>query len=89
MPGLQQCPPPVQSQLDRRLYRTVYLANGIKVLLVQDDEADKCAAAMDVGVCSALRCIGRESNLHFFASFVDSRWVSSRTQTTCKDWPIS
>ncbi|XP_066145097.1 insulin-degrading enzyme isoform X3 [Euwallacea fornicatus] len=40
----------VKSQEDKRLYRGLELANGMKILLVSDPHTDKSAAAMDVNV---------------------------------------
>jgi insulysin len=39
-----------KSKLDRRHYATVTLENGLQVLLIQDEELDKCAASCDVAV---------------------------------------
>ena len=36
--------------LDRRRYRHLLLPNGLQVVLISDDEADRAAAAMDVSV---------------------------------------
>jgi secreted Zn-dependent insulinase-like peptidase len=41
---------PTSSPLDPRAYRTLTLANGLKVLLVSDPESDKAAAAVNVSV---------------------------------------
>jgi insulysin len=43
-------PEPEKSELDDRSYRTLTLANGLKVLLVSDPALDKAAAALDVAV---------------------------------------
>lgn len=43
-------PEPRKSELDDRLYRTLALPNGLKVLLVSDPMQDKAAAALDVSV---------------------------------------
>ncbi|MEY4640157.1 MAG: hypothetical protein RLZZ227_151 [Pseudomonadota bacterium] len=42
----------VKSPNDKREYRTLTLANGMKVLLVSDSEADKAAASVDVNAGS-------------------------------------
>lgn len=39
----------VRPLTDKNEYRFVKLANGLRVLLVQDAEADKAACAADVG----------------------------------------
>ena len=39
---------PLKSPTDKREYRYVELPNGLKVLLISDDRADKAAAALDV-----------------------------------------
>lgn len=43
-------PAPQKSPLDDRLYRTLTLPNGLKVLLISDPALDKAAAALDVSV---------------------------------------
>ncbi|KAI0220840.1 Insulin-degrading enzyme [Lamellibrachia satsuma] len=40
----------VKSAEDKRLYRGLELANGMKILLISDDTTDKSAAALDVNV---------------------------------------
>ena len=43
----------IKSQSDKRQYKSLQLANQMRVLLIQDDEADKSCAALDVHVgCS-------------------------------------
>jgi len=43
----------VKSKSDKRLYKLIHLSNKMRCLLVQDDEADKSAASLDVNVgCS-------------------------------------
>jgi len=43
----------VKSQADKRLFRYVKLANQLRALLIEDSEADKAAAALDVKIgCS-------------------------------------
>jgi len=50
---MQKLPEIIKSQSDDRLYRTIILENGMTCLLIQDDSADKSAAALDVFVgCS-------------------------------------
>ena len=44
----------VKSKGDNRKYKLITLENQIRALLIQDDEADKSAAAMDVHVGCAL-----------------------------------
>ena len=39
---------PVQGEIDKRTYRNLVLANGMKVLLISDPQTDKAAAALDV-----------------------------------------
>lgn len=41
---------PVKSPLDCRSYRSLTLANSLRVLLVSDTEMDKAAAALNVKV---------------------------------------
>ncbi|EDV22870.1 uncharacterized protein TRIADDRAFT_28404 [Trichoplax adhaerens] len=40
----------IRSAEDKRLYRSLQLSNHIKVILVQDDKADKAAASLDVHI---------------------------------------
>lgn len=40
----------VKSGQDKRCYRGLQLANGMKVMLVSDPETDKSSAAIDVNV---------------------------------------
>lgn len=49
----EQTSPVIKSENDQRLYRSLTLDNGLKVLLVSDAKADKAAAAVDVEVGSA------------------------------------
>ena len=49
----EQASPVIKSENDQRLYRSLTLDNGLKVLLVSDAKADKAAAAVDVEVGSA------------------------------------
>jgi insulysin len=39
-----------KNDVDTRDYRLIKLENGLQALLIHDAEADKAAAAMDVGV---------------------------------------
>lgn len=43
---------PLASPLDKRAYRTLTLANGLRVFLASDPRSDMAAAALDVGVGS-------------------------------------
>ena len=43
----EQASPVIKSENDQRLYRSLTLDNGLKVLLVSDAKADKAAAAVD------------------------------------------
>jgi insulysin len=45
-------PSPTKAPLDARVYRTLTLANEMKVVLASDPASDRAAAAMDVGVGS-------------------------------------
>ncbi|GMS80835.1 hypothetical protein PENTCL1PPCAC_3010, partial [Pristionchus entomophagus] len=47
-PVVQRIDDIVKSRVDKREYRGLVLANGLKVLLVSDAEADKAAAALSV-----------------------------------------
>ncbi|GMR59756.1 hypothetical protein PMAYCL1PPCAC_29951 [Pristionchus mayeri] len=47
-PVVQRIDDIVKSRVDKREYRGLLLANGLKVLLVSDAEADKAAAALSV-----------------------------------------
>lgn len=48
-----QLPQIIKSQADKRLFRLVKLQNHLRALLIEDPEADKAAAALDVDVgCS-------------------------------------
>ena len=49
----EQASPVIKSENDQRLYRSLTLDNGLRVLLVSDAKADKAAAAVDVEVGSA------------------------------------
>ncbi|WP_166269387.1 insulinase family protein [Marinobacter caseinilyticus] len=56
---------PVKSPNDGNDYRYLALANGIKVLLVSDPDADKAAAALDITVGSGDDPADREGLAHF------------------------
>ena len=43
-----------KSPADNRLYKFFKLDNGMRCILVEDPEADKCAAALNVSVGSSL-----------------------------------
>jgi len=43
-----------KSPADNRLYKYFRLENGMRCMVIEDPEADKCAASLDVGVGSAL-----------------------------------
>lgn len=50
---MQQGPEIIKSKSDKRNYRHITLPNKIQCLLINDDEADKSAASLDVHVgCS-------------------------------------
>jgi secreted Zn-dependent insulinase-like peptidase len=55
----------IKSPNDDRAYRSLELANGLKVLLISDPQTDKSAAALDVGVGSAQDPADREGLAHF------------------------
>lgn len=42
----------IKSKSDKRSYKAIQLANSIKCLLISDEEAEKSAAAISVGVGS-------------------------------------
>jgi insulysin len=44
----------IKSKSDDRLYKTIVLQNGLTCLLIQDENADKSAAALDVFVGDGL-----------------------------------
>jgi len=44
----------LKSPADDRLYKYFKLDNGMRCLIIEDPEADKCAASLDVGVGSSL-----------------------------------
>ena len=44
----------IKSQCDKRIYRHLKLTNGMRCILIADDEADKSAASLDVKVGCAL-----------------------------------
>ena len=54
-----------QSPNDQRQYRSLALANGLKVVLVEDKEADKAAASLAVNVGSGNDPRGRQGLAHF------------------------
>ena len=58
-------PEPIKSESDTRQYRVIRLPNKLMALLVADDEADKSAAAMDVGVGAGLDPKAFEGTAHF------------------------
>lgn len=43
-------PQVIQSPNDKRKYKSLYLKNKVKILLISDPEADKSAVAMNVNV---------------------------------------
>ena len=55
----------VKSPNDPRSYETLELANGLKVVLVSDPDADKAAASLDVNIGSGSDPKGREGLAHF------------------------
>ena len=56
---------PVQGETDKRDYRNLVLANGMKVLLVSDPHTDKSAAALDVATGSGDDPEQRQGLAHF------------------------
>lgn len=40
----------IRSEEDKRQYRALELANGLKILLISDPKTDKSAASLDVNV---------------------------------------
>ena len=44
----------ITSKSDKRLYKCIQLENGMRAVLIQDDEADKSCAALDVHVGAAM-----------------------------------
>lgn len=56
---------PVKSQSDQRLYRSLVLGNGLKVLLISDNKAERSAASLDVFAGSAQNPISRPGLAHF------------------------
>lgn len=55
----------IQSPNDQREYRSLVLDNGLKVILVSDNEADKAAASLAVNVGSGDDPKGRQGLAHF------------------------
>jgi len=55
----------VKSQNDQRKYRYIELKNGLKVVLVSDENADKSAASMDVHIGHMSDPKNREGLSHF------------------------
>lgn len=47
---IRSCDDIIRSPDDKRIYRCLELTNGLKVALVQDTEAEKVAASMDVHI---------------------------------------
>ena len=43
----------IKPETDKRVYKLVELPNKIRCLLIQDDEAEKSAASLDVNIGSA------------------------------------
>ncbi len=60
----------VQSPNDQRLYQPLTLANGLRVLLVQQQDAEKSAAAMAVNVGHFDDPVDREGLAHFLEHLV-------------------
>lgn len=56
---------PMQSPNDANQYRYLELENGLQVLLISDDTADKAAASLNVAVGSGDDPAGREGLSHF------------------------
>ncbi|MGJ8662704.1 MAG: insulinase family protein [Marinicella sp.] len=56
---------PIKSQSDHRNYRHLVLENGLKVLLISDDKAEKSAAAMDISAGAFHAPKDRTGLLHF------------------------
>ena len=50
---------------DNREYRYIELSNGLKVMIISDDNADKAAASLDVFVGSAQNPVERPGLAHF------------------------
>ena len=44
----------IKSQSDKRQYKCIMLSNSLRAVLIQDDEADKSCAALDVHVGAGL-----------------------------------
>ena len=55
----------IKSKSDKRLYKTIVLPNQIRCILIQDDEADKSCAALDVNVGCALDPMEFQGTAHF------------------------
>jgi len=55
----------IKSSADKRLFRLVKLPNQLRALLIQDDEADKAAAALDVKVGCSLDPKTHMGTAHF------------------------
>lgn len=58
-------PAPRTSEVDRRGYRALQLANGLELLLISDPDADKAAAALDVAVGAGSDPVERPGLAHF------------------------
>lgn len=56
---------PIKSPMDKRLYRVIELPNKLVAMMIQDDEADKSGASLDVGVGSSLDPKEFEGTAHF------------------------
>ena len=56
---------PIKSPSDKRDYRFLVLENGLKVLLISDDNAEKSAAAMDISAGAFHAPKERAGLLHF------------------------
>ena len=57
----------VKSQSDTREYKCIRLENGLRAILIQDEEADKSCAALNVHVGDALD----PKPLHGLAHFLE------------------
>ena len=55
----------IKSQSDKRNYKTVMLGNKLRCLLIQDEEADKSCAALDVHVGASLDPKDHYGTAHF------------------------
>ena len=56
---------PTKSLLDDRIYKAIKLQNGLKVILVSDNKAEKAAAALTVNVGSNNEDKSRQGLAHF------------------------